>query len=175
MIHTALVCLPVKQPRKELYITFLHVQVPSNSSLSTFISSDFAYAKNPIDQPGSIPRRCRRRPEALARPKARKGTDEHGNRAGQSEDARLVRWQRGPEAPNPHDVLHPRPRARPRGPHRQREGREARVGHEDDFEVLPMPREEHRLGTNQLEGRVPSRQVCNTGTRIASKKRSKQR
>ncbi|KAF3951940.1 hypothetical protein CMV_022459 [Castanea mollissima] len=118
------------------------------------------------DQPGSIPRRCRRRPEAQARPRARKGADERGDRAGQSDDARLVRWQRGPEAPNPHNVLHPRPRARPRGPQRQRGG-EARVGREDGFEVLPTPRKEHRLGTNQLEGRVPSRQVHNTGTRIA--------
>ncbi|KAF3951943.1 hypothetical protein CMV_022462 [Castanea mollissima] len=55
---------------------------------------------------------------------------------------------------------------RPRGPQRQRGG-EARVGREDGFKVLPTPRKEHRLGTNQLEGRVPSRQVCNTGTRIA--------
>ena len=92
---------------------------------------------------------------ALGRARARKGTDEHGDRAGQSDDARLVRWQRGPKAPNPHDFLHPRPRARPRGPHRQRGGREARVGHEDGFEVLPTPRKERRLGTNQLEGRVP--------------------
>nr|POE44610.1 hypothetical protein CFP56_74724 [Quercus suber] len=99
----------------------------------------------------SIPRQCRRRPEALARPKARKGVDEHGDRAGQSNDARLVRWQRGPEAPNPHDVLHPRPRARPRGPHQQRGGREACVGYKDSFEV------------------------CNTGTRISSERRSKQR
>ena len=118
------------------------------------------------DQPGSIPRRCRRRPEAQARPRARKGADERGDRAGQSDDARLVRWQRGPEAPNPHNVLHPRPRARPRGPQQQRRG-DARVGREDGFKVLPTPHKEHRLGTNQLEGRVPSRQVCNTGTRIA--------
>ena len=68
--------------------------------------------------------------------------DEHGDRARQSDGTRLVRWQRGPKAPNPHDVLHPRPRAHPRGPHRQRGGREACVGHEDGFEVLPMPHEE---------------------------------
>ena len=41
------------------------------------------------------------------------------------------------------------------------------MGREDGFKVLPTPHKEHRLGTNQLEGRVPSRQVCNTGTRIA--------
>ena len=35
------------------------------------------------------------------------------------------------------------------------DAREERVGHEDDFEVLPTSCKEHRLGTNQLEGRVP--------------------
>ena len=75
-------------------------------------------------------------PEALARPRARKGADEHGDRAGHSNDTRLVRWQRGPKAPNPHDVLHLRPRARPRGPQWQHGGREARVGHEDESEEI---------------------------------------
>nr|POE54126.1 hypothetical protein CFP56_78254 [Quercus suber] len=34
---------------------------------------------------------------------------------------------------------------------------------------------ERRLGTNQLVGRVPSRQVCSTGTRIASEASSNAR
>lgn len=93
----------------------------------------------------------------------RKGKDEHGDHAGQSNDAHLVHWQKGPDAPNPHDVLRLRPRACPHGPRWQRKGEAC----EDDFKVLPTPLEEHRLGTNQLEGRVPLRKVCNIRTQIA--------
>ncbi|KAF3969284.1 hypothetical protein CMV_006910 [Castanea mollissima] len=148
------------------FVNFTNPQAAWEFYTATDEQSWDHFSSHKKDQPGSIPRRCRRRPEAQARPRARKGADERGDRAGQSDDARLVRWQRGPEAPNPHNVLHPRPRARPRGPQQQRRG-DARVGREDGFKVLPTPRKEHRLGTNQLEGRVPSRQVCNTGTRIA--------
>lgn len=66
---------------------------------------------------------------------ARKGADRHENCAGQSNDTRFVSWQRGPKAPNPHNVLHSRPQARLRG-QQQCGGHEAHVRYEDGFKVL---------------------------------------